>query len=58
MASQTMVGLGGGSITKGSVDLGPNLILDFGVAFLFVGDTQPDLMRLSVVDDAIVRGVA
>ena len=52
-----MVGLGRGSITKGGVDLVQNLILDFEVAFLCVGDPQPDLMLLSMVDDSIVRGV-
>ena len=52
-----MVGLGRVSIAKSGMDLGQNLILDCVVAFLRIGDTQPDLMLLCVIDDAIVSGV-
>ena len=58
MAIQSMVGLGGGSITKGRVDLVQNLILNLGVAFLCIGDTQRDLMLQGIVDDAIVSNMA
>ena len=53
-----MEGLAAGSIHKGDVNLVPNLILDFAVAFLYIGDTQPHLILLSIVDYTIVSSIA
>ena len=58
MANPSMIDLVAGFMAKGGVDLVQNLILDFGVAFLCVGVTQPDLLLLSVVNDAIPSSVA
>ena len=58
MASQSMVGLVGGYMDKGGVNPVRNLILDVGVAFSPVGDTQQDLMLVGVGNDVIVSGVA
>ena len=57
MASQSMIGLVPGSMAKGGVDLVQNLILDSVVAFLFVCVTQPDLLLLSLLNDAILSSV-
>ena len=45
-------------MAEGGVDLVQNLILDVAVAFLCIGDTQPWLMLLGVVDTAMERRVA
>ena len=58
MASQGVVGLRGGFIVKGDVNLVQNLIFDFEVGFLCIGDTRPDLMLLGVVADTIVSSIA
>ena len=58
MASQSMIGLVGGSMAQGGVDLVQNLIFDFVVAFLSVGNAEPHLMLLDLVDDSIVSSIA
>ena len=57
MASQSMIGLVGGSMAQVGVDRGQNLIFDLVVAFLCVGNAEPDLMLLYIVDDAIVHRI-
>lgn len=58
MASYSMVGLRRGSMAKGGMDLIQNLVFDLGVVLLCIANAEPDLMRLGVVNDAIVRSIA
>lgn len=52
-----MVGLVVGSMAKGGMDIVKHVIMDFAVAFLYIGNPQPYMMLLHVVDDAIVMCV-
>lgn len=58
MASQSMGDLGGGFMAKGVVDLIQNLACDFVVASWCNGNTQADLILLSVVDDVRMSSIA
>ena len=57
MARRSMVGLVVGSMAKGGMDIVKHVIMDFAVAFLYIGNPQPYMMLLHVVDDAIVMCV-
>ena len=44
-------------MANGGVDDVRNVILDFGVAFLCVGNAEPCQMLLGVVDDAMMYSI-
>ena len=58
MARQSMVGLEVGSMDKGGMDIIQNVMIDFIVVFLYIGNRQQHMILLHVVDDAIVICVA